>query len=360
MTRNLRQYFGFFTTSFKSLLRTPTAWVIGFIFPIIFILLFGFISNNTIIKVNVGLLKDDSSVYTTLKDSLQGAKIFNIVEAQNYDELEKKLQNADLDGIVRIENDSQITLVSNANKPENVSAIKESLDKINNELTFSKYKISQRVYSINSSQINSRQSRYIDFVMPGIIGYALMSAAIFGVAYSFLTLRKENVLKRLFAAPTNTTAFILGQSTSRLLFILIQNIALVLTSILLFNFNARNGLAGFSQMFVVIIIGLLVFLSFGYVIAGIAKSDDTVAPIANLIVIPQLILGGTFFPVSSLPEWLAFIAKLMPVYSFNEAVRKITVDGFNLIDYPVFSNVIYLIMWGVVGYFAASKVFKIR
>ena len=105
---------------------------------------------------------------------------------------------------------------------------------------------------------------------------------------------------------------------------------------------------------------MLVFLSFGYFVAGIAKNDDVVAPVANLIVLPQFILAGTFFVVETLPNWLQIIVRFLPLYNFNQAMRYVAIDGLNIWNVDVLIQLGFLLAWGVVGYFLTSKVFKIK
>ena len=128
----------------------------------------------------------------------------------------------------------------------------------------------------------------------------------------------------------------------------------------MFDFNPRGGYVGLLQILVVIALGLIVFLGFGYLIAGLAKTDDTVAPAANLIVFPQFILAGTFFEISTLPSWLEVIAKFMPLYNFNQAIRFISIDGLNISSPEVLLQLAFLIIWGIIIYFISSRVFKIE
>lgn len=360
MQRYFRQLIGFFIASLKALWRTPSGWVFGFLFPVVFVVIFGYITNDNKPVIKVGLVYDDSSIYEPIKKSFEAASIFEITEKENFSELNNKLTNGNLDAIVQIKSASLINLTTNANKPENVSAIKQSLSNINTELTLSQYQVENKAFSIDVSELNSRKTRYIDFVLPGILGYSIMTSAIFGVAYSFLTLHKDNVLKRFFAGPTKTSAFILGESISRAVFAILQNILLLVVAATIFNFNPRNGFGGFVEIMVVVVVGLITFLGFGYFVAGFAHTDEVISPVANLLVLPQFILAGTFFTVSSLPSWLQVATKFMPLYHFNEAIRAISIDGAHLYDNQVLAPIGILFLWAVVVYGAAAKIFRVK
>jgi ABC-2 type transport system permease protein len=360
MSRSFKQFISFLVASFKSQLRNPSGWAFGFIFPLIFIVLFGFITTNNNQKINLGIVKNDSENYKVLKNSISSANIFELLEDENYQNLENKLQDGDLDGIIRFTSDKEVLLISNSNKPQNTAIITQTINQINNELTLKQNKIEEKTFKINLDQLNSREVRYIDFVLPGILGYSLLSSAIFGVGFSFLVFKKQQILKRLFVAPTRVWSFLLGQALARFVYIFLQVIMQIILASILFKFSPRNGLSGTVQMFVIMAIGLVVFLGFGYIVAGISKSDDTVAPIANLIVFPQFILAGTFFSTNNLPTWLSTIAKFMPLYNFNEAMRLISINGQNLWDVKVFTQISFLALWGIFAYIVAGKVFKVK
>lgn len=360
MSRFFKQFVSFLVVSFKSQFRNPSSWTFGFLFPLIFIVLFGFISNNSTNNIELGIVKSDFAIYNSLKTSLSQTSAINIEESEAYEDVKVELEAGNLDAIIRIVSDKEIELISNANKPQNVNVVIQIINQINNQTTLDQNKITEKSFKVSTSQINSREIRYIDFVLPGILGYSLLSSAIFGVAFSFLVFKKQQILKRLFVAPTSIWAFLLGQSVGRFVYIFLQVLLQVALASIFFKFSPRDGISGLIQMIIVMAIGLIVFLGFGYIVAGISKSDDAVSPIANLIIFPQFILGGTFFSINNLPNWLANIAKFMPLYNFNEAIRQIAINGENLWDVKVLTQVGFLIVWGIFAYTLSSKVFRIK
>jgi ABC-2 type transport system permease protein len=359
MTNYLQQFLGFFKAAFLSLLRTPSAWVFGFAFPVLFVIAFGFITNSDAAVVRVGVVFDDSELHGQIVEGINQTEIFELAESENEQELLDSLNEGDIDGVIKVQKTDLIELTINPRVPQNISAIVQFLDETNNEITLQKNGITEKEFAIEFVENDPRETRFIDFVLPGIIGYSVMSSAIFGVGFSFLTLRKNEVLKRIFAAPASPVMFILGQSTSRLIYVTLQNIAVLLVAFFLFNYQPYNGIAAFAEVLGVIMIGLAVFLSFGYFVAGITDNDDAIAPIANLIVFPQIILAGTFFPVSSLPTWLQTIAQIMPLYHFNEALRAVSLDGYRIWEIQTLLPLGILLIWGIIIYAVTSRVFKV-
>jgi len=104
------------------------------------------------------------------------------------------------------------------------------------------------------------------------------------------------------------------------------------------------------------VLGGLVFLTFGFVIAGTAKTEDQAAPLANMISMPQMFLSGVFFSTATLPAWLKPIAALFPLTFLADAAREVSTQGAHVWD--VSKDVLGLVVWLVVGFVAAARFFR--
>ena len=109
-------------------------------------------------------------------------------------------------------------------------------------------------------------------------------------------------------------------------------------------------------MIVLSFIGLLVFMGFGFVVSGLATSDSSIPPFANLITLPQFLLAGTFFPIDRFPSWLQVIANVLPLTHLNTAMRSVAFEGANLWNVRIEIGI--LLLWGIIGYAIAIKVFR--
>src|SRR4029079_18290642 len=198
---------------------------------------------------------------------------------------------------------------------------------------------------VREKDIPGREYKTIDFILPGQLGFSLLSAGVFGVAFMFFSLRNTLVLKRFFATPINRTFIVLGEGLSRVLFSMITAVVIIVLGWLMFGFTLVHGFETFLEMLVLSFIGLLVFMGFGFIVSGLAKSDSTIPPFANLITLPQFLLGGTFFSVEAFPKWLQVIAKVLPLTHLNTAMRSIAFEGLHLWD--VRSEIGILILWGI-------------
>jgi ABC-2 type transport system permease protein len=110
------------------------------------------------------------------------------------------------------------------------------------------------------------------------------------------------------------------------------------------------------EMLVLSLIGLLVFMGFGFIVSGMAKNEAAIPPFSNLITLPQFLLAGTFFPVDNFPKWLQPISKILPLTHLNTAMRNVAFDGAHLTDCG--TELAVLLAWGIVAYAVAVRVFK--
>jgi ABC-2 type transport system permease protein len=137
---------------------------------------------------------------------------------------------------------------------------------------------------------------------------------------------------------------------------MITAIVIIVFGWLFFGFTLVHGFETFLEMLVLSFIGLLVFMGFGFIVSGLAKNDSTIPPFANLITLPQFLLGGTFFSIDVFPKWLQPISKALPLTHLNTAMRSVAFEGQHLWD--VKNEIGILILWGVIVYAIAIKVFR--
>jgi ABC-2 type transport system permease protein len=172
----------------------------------------------------------------------------------------------------------------------------------------------------------------------------------------FFNLRNTLVLKRFFATPISRTYIILGEGLARVLFQMLTAIVIIGAGNLIFGFTLIHGFTTLLEMLVLSFIGLVVFMGLGFIVSGLATSDSTIPPFANLLTLPQFLLGGTFFSVDVFPKWLQPISRALPLTHLNTAMRAVAFEGRNLWD--VKSEIGILLLWGVIVYAVAVKVFK--
>ena len=106
----------------------------------------------------------------------------------------------------------------------------------------------------------------------------------------------------------------------------------------------------------ILFIALILFMGFGFIVSGVAKTESTIPPFANLITLPQFLLSGTFFSIDNFPTWLQPFCNILPLTHFNNAMRNIAFEGNSLMD--SWSDISILLIWILVVYAVAYKIFK--
>ena len=149
---------------------------------------------------------------------------------------------------------------------------------------------------------------------------------------------------------------ILGEAISRLLFQSFGSVIIIGVGYFFFGFTLIHGFLTFFEMLLLCLFGLIVFMGFGFVVSGIAKTESTIPPMANIVTLPQFLLAGTFFPIDVFPGWLQPICKVLPLTYLNDALRKVAFEGLHL--WNLGPQVLILSIWGIAVYTLAVKVFR--
>jgi ABC-2 type transport system permease protein len=351
----LKAFFAIAWYAFRAQTRNPATFFFGFVFPIVFISIFGLLGNNPQ-KIQVGITGDTNNpVVETLKK-----QVFLEFKQGTMNELETQVINGKIAGIIEVKKTEadryKIRVIKSTGFQQEASTIitivSGIVDKANLELA----EVTDPKVSFITEEATGRKPRYIDFALPGQIGFALLSTALFGTVFGLIYLKKTGVLKRMFATPTKPLTILLAQGASRLIVTLAQTMMIVLVGVLAFKFYLPHGIITFLEIVLLSIFGLVAFLGFGYLIAGLSQDENAASPLTNLITLPQFLLSGTFFPSEALPSWLQPIATNLPLAYFNQAIRHITTEGGTLMQ--TWPYLLGLAAWGAVTYILAAKTFK--
>lgn len=355
-----RAYLAMAWYSFRAQTRNPATFAFGFIFPIVFISIFGVIGGGAT-KVELGIPQisnQQNPVVQTLK------KLdFVTIKQDSEDSLRQQLKQGKIGGILIMQpNQNSVTpsytarLITTSANPIQSSEIEGVISGIIDKANLQLAHVTNPPIKLTQEEVSGHTFRYIDFAVPGQIGFALLSTAIMGTVFGLIYLKKALVLKRMFATPTRALTILLAQGTSRLIMALIQTVLILAVAVFAFHFYLPHGWRTFFDLMLISTFGLIAFLGFGYFIAGRVNDENAASPLTNLITLPQFLLSGVFFPTDSLPNWLQPIANNLPLSYFNEAVRKITTEGASMQQAAPY--LIGLAIWSAVMYLLAARTFK--
>lgn len=353
--KQLRAYLALAWYSLRAQTRNPATFAFGFIFPIVFISIFGLIGGGgASVKIGVPLSSDTNN---PIIQTLEKSSYVKLARGSK-DELSKQLVQDKVGGILEVEKQGEryITHLTVSANPQQSGTITSVVTGVVDKLNLQLSQITDPPITLKREEVSNRPVRYIDFALPGQIGFSLLSTAVFGTVFGLIYLKKSLVLKRMFATPTKALTILLAQGTSRLIVALLQTILILAIGVLVFKFYLPHGIITFLELLLLSTIGLVAFLGFGYFFAGIANNENSAGPLVNLITLPQFLLSGTFFSTDSFPSWVQPIANNLPLSYFNAAIRKITIEGGTLTD--TIPYMLGLLAWGAVMYILASRTFK--
>lgn len=349
--------------SLRAIFRSPSAVIFGFIFPLIFILVFGFIGGGGI-TIRVALKNANDTNNILVKNGLMKNPSIKLITNLSAEQARKEVGKGHIAALIQIDsvnmngfNQYTFKTTTSAASVDRFPILRSQLGEIIRQADERVFTNRPTIAKIEMQpNIPGREYKTIDFILPGQLGFSLLSAGVFGVAFMFFSLRNTLVLKRFFATPINRGYIVLGEGLSRVLFQMLTAVIIIGIGYFFFGFTLVHGFKTCLQMLVLSFIGLLVFMGFGFIVSGLAKNESTIPPFANLITLPQFLLAGTFFSIDAFPKWLQAIARVLPLTHLNIAMRSVAFEGLNLWD--VKTEIGILLLWGVVAYAVAIKTFK--
>jgi ABC-2 type transport system permease protein len=226
------------------------------------------------------------------------------------------------------------------------------LRQVLDEMTFTLTEAS-RLFVLEPQPLASRSLRFIDFLVPGVIAMSIMQMGLFSVAFAFVQLKRQGILRRLLATPIRPASFLFAQVFTRLVVSVLQTAVLIAVAVFFFNVHLAGNLAA---IFLLALIGGGVFISMGFAISGWAKTEEAAAPIANIIALPMMFLSGVFFPREAMPQALQSITDYLPLTYLAEAMRSVAIDGASL--FSQWGNLTGLGVWLALSFVVAVRLFR--
>ena len=211
------------------------------------------------------------------------------------------------------------------------------------------------LFSYTIENIQSKDIKYIDIIMPGILGMSIMMSAIIGIATGITRYREQKLLKRLAATPLKVRDFLMAEVLNYLALNIVQITLIVLLARLAFNVNVYGS---YLVLYAVCIFGSLIFLNIGFTIAGYAKNIKTADALSQIIAMPMMFFSGVFFPSEALPKVAASIVKFLPLTPMIEALRKVSINAEGLAE--IWPQLAFMAGWIVISFLLAWRVFKFK
>ncbi len=346
-----------FVASLKMLFRQREAVLWSLLLPLFMIVLFSFVRFDGIGRVDLGVVNEAGAVGDSLIAALRKVHTLKVYEGTREAELRQLTKGERVMVLVippgyRPSSGAELLALTNDARPQEAQLGGMILQRVVDEMTFAALGATART-RVTLQAVASRHLTYFDFVAPGILSMSIMQLGIFGVAFGFVSMKKRGILRRLFVTPINPNDFIIAQVGMRLVLVMLQ---IVIMTLVPYFFLDLHFIGSFWEMFVVGILGAVVFLALGFAIAGISKSEDQVAALGNVIAKPMMLLSGVFFSRSALPGFVRSAVDYFPLSFLADALRNIAIEGATLTD--VLPDIAGLAVWCVISVFIAVKMFR--
>jgi ABC-2 type transport system permease protein len=332
-------------TKIRELLREPEALFWVFIFPILLALALGIAFRSSgPEEVAVGVQAGEGS--QTIERALERAEGLRPV-VLDVDQARERLRTGRVTLVV-IPGET-LTYWYDPTRPESEAARRAVDDALQRDAGRTD------VFVANTQEMTEKGSRYIDFLIPGLLGMNIMGTGMWGIGFYIVTARQNKLLKRLVATPMRRSEFLLGQIFGRLFLLVFEVGILLLLANLIFDVPVRGSLVALG---LVSVLGAMTFAGMGLLVASRAKTVEGVSGLMNLVLMPMWILSGVFFSTSRFPEVMQPVVQALPLTALNDALREVMLDGTSL--FSLLDEVALTAAWGVAAFGVALWVFRWR
>ena len=209
--------------------------------------------------------------------------------------------------------------------------------------------------TVRDERVTEPGSRYIDFLIPGLLGMNLMGSGLWGVGFAVVQARSKKLLKRLMATPMRRSDYLLSFILSRLVFLVVEIAALVGFGWVMFRVGIRGSVAALA---LVTVLGALSFAGLGMLVASRARTVEAVSGLMNLVMLPMWILSGTFFSYARFPDAMQPFVRALPLTALNDSLRAVMIDGVSLAALGV--PLAIVAGWGLASFSVALRIFRWR
>lgn len=340
-------------TRLREFLREPGAvfWVFGF--PILMVVALGFAFRNGPPQLpRVGIVEP---VPAWVMKALPNEQF--VVQTIDAAGVERCLSKARCDVVIALKPTaergaltafpSDLALHFDPQRPEATVA------KLAVEQAFTLSRFPDARLELGTQPMEVRGRRYVDFLLPGMIGLNLMGSSMWGIGYSIVVARKRNLLRRYAASPMRRSHFLGAYALSRLAFLVMELSALLLFGGLAFDVQVQGSVIAFV---VFALIGSASFAGLSLIVGARISSVEVANGWLNFIMLPMWLLSGSFFSYERFPSAIHPVLQALPLTALNDGLRAITNDGASL--FSLWPQTLVLAAWGLVGFVLAIRWFR--
>jgi ABC-type multidrug transport system permease subunit len=332
---------------FKEFLREPEAVFWVFAFPVLLACALGLaFRNQGTPDVLVGVLRDGAAspaeVVTTL-EAAKGVRVRTVGRA----EADVALRNGAIHLLVVP--GSPVTYELDPSRPES------RVGRFVVDDVLQARAGRQSALPVTERLVTMPGSRYIDWVVPGLLSMNIMGTGMWSVAFSVVNARVRKLLKRLIATPMRRRDYLLSQMASRLIFLVLEVGLLLGFAVPVFGIPVHGS---WVLLGLLCLLGAVAFSGLGLLVASRAQTIEGVSGLMNLVMVPMWVFSGVFFASENFPEAMQPFIALLPLTALNQALRGVMIDGSGVI--ALWPQLAILATWTLVSFTAALRLFRWR
>jgi ABC-2 type transport system permease protein len=332
----------------KGFYRDKATLFFTFIFPLMFLVVFGLIFRDAgSDKIKLGVVGDGPVIQTLDKTGAVEFEWFNTVDAAV-----AKVKDGDLPGMVA-EQGSTITLRFAASDQARAGTVIGLVNGVVSNVNLAATGQPPR-FTVDGSQVEDSSLKAIQFLTPGIMSWGVAVTAVFGAALTLVSWRRKQVLRRIRLAPVAASTVATARITVTLGVAIVQALIFIgVGSLPVFGLK----LTGTWWLGIpVFILGILAFFAIGMLVGSFAKTEEAATGAANIVVLPMAFLSGTFFPIDQSPAWMQTLSKAFPLRHMNDGIMDFLVrgQGASALVVPCLVLVAFIVVVGSIS----AKVFQ--
>ena len=322
-------------------------------------LIFGFIATGEEDPMEVGVVDNAGNAFSSrFVDVLNANELFNVTVGDET-ELREQVVEGDMTLVLVLpenfrgeQQPADLTMLVDAAQARQTAMIRPMVEQVLLEVE-RELRGNETLFPLNVVDVQARSQRYIDFLIPGLLALTIMQISVAGSGYNIVEYRRKGILKRLFVTPLKPSGFISGIVLARLVITVTQVAVLLTMAVILLGVPVVGNLL---ELLFMILLGSSIFLSLGFFMGSIAKTQQAIMLLGNLITLPQMFLSGVFFSIDSMPDVLQPVARLLPLSFLATGVREIIVNGVSVFEQ--LPTVIGLLVWFAIALTLAIRLFR--
>ncbi len=347
--------------------RDKTAIFFIFLFPLIFLFVFGGIfgrSNNNV-SFRLALINQSNSEFANkFVEVAQSEKTLKIdKDSTNLAKAKEKMSRGQIDSAVVLPPDfgtvkngqypsGQAVIYYTPNGEQAAQTLQAVLDSQFKETNKGLVK-ADTPFSVRTERLNTKSLTQFDYVFAGLIGFSIIGLGIFGPVNVFPELKKQGILRRLHTTPLKVWQYFVANVLSQSVIGLMSLTLMFIVAMTVFDLKLAGNVV---ELALFLVLSIVTIFGIGMAIGGWAKDQNQAAPLANIVVFPMLFLSGTFFPRFLMPEWLQKVSQFLPLTPIIDGIRLIATEGKHLTQLG--PQLALIGIWMVIVYAIAFRVFR--